>query len=167
MIECLWQSFSLIRTDARMKILVLNGPNLNMLGKREPGIYGNGTLEQLEKHLINVGAQQGIEIICCQSNYEGELLDKIHAAEAEGIAGIILNPGAFTHYSIALRDGISSVPTPVIEVHISNVYAREEFRKHSVTAPVSIGQITGFGFYGYDLALMAIKNYLRGSGLNE
>lgn len=150
-----------------MKILLLNGPNLNMLGKREPGIYGSDTLKQLEENVVNVGKKIGIEVICFQSNYEGALLDEIHHAEDNGFSGIILNPGAFTHYSIALRDAITAISLPVVEVHISNVHAREEFRKHSVTAPVSIGQITGFGFYGYELALLAVYDYVQRRGSLE
>ncbi|MCR2820366.1 type II 3-dehydroquinate dehydratase [Lederbergia panacisoli] len=145
-----------------MKILVLNGPNLNMLGLREPGIYGKNSLAELEKSIKNAGGKLGMEIKCFQSNYEGALLDEIHQAGENGFQGIIINPGAFTHYSIALRDGIASIDLPVIEVHISNVHAREEFRKHSVTAPVSIGQIAGFGFYGYEMALHAMKEYVKG-----
>ncbi|MBS4176372.1 type II 3-dehydroquinate dehydratase [Lederbergia citrea] len=147
-----------------MKILVLNGPNLNMLGKREPGIYGADTLKQLEEGVISAGLKTGMEVVCFQSNYEGALLDEIHSAESRGFNGIIINPGALTHYSIALRDAIAGIELPVIEVHISNVHAREDFRKHSVTAPVSIGQIAGFGFFGYELALHAIKDYIRGRG---
>lgn len=133
-----------------------------MLGKREPGIYGSNTLLELEKCIQDAGEKIGVEIKCFQSNYEGALLDEIHQAPDNGFAGIIMNPGAFTHYSIALRDAITSIDIPVIEVHISNVHAREEFRKHSVTAPVSIGQISGFGFYGYEMALNAMKNYVKG-----
>ncbi|MFS0613846.1 type II 3-dehydroquinate dehydratase [Lederbergia ruris] len=147
-----------------MKILVLNGPNLNMLGKREPGIYGKDSLEQLEKKLHHLCQKEEVEVDLFQSNYEGALLDELHEATKKGYAGIIMNPGAFTHYSIALRDGIAAIDLPVIEVHISNVYAREEFRSKSVTAPVSIGQITGFGLYGYELALLALKQYIQGRG---
>ena len=106
----------------------------------------------------------GIEAACIQSNYEGALLDEIHGAESGGYRGIVINPGAFTHYSIALRDAIAGIDLPVIEVHISNVHAREEFRKQSVTAPVTIGQIAGFGFFSYELALQAMKDYLKGRG---
>ncbi|MBS4217179.1 type II 3-dehydroquinate dehydratase [Bacillus sp. FJAT-49711] len=148
-----------------MKILVLNGPNLNMLGLREPGIYGSHSLSELEKGIKIAGEKLGMEIKCFQSNYEGALLDEMHQAGENGFQGIIMNPGAFTHYSIALRDGIASIDLPVIEVHISNVHAREEFRKHSVTAPVSIGQIAGFGFYGYEMALHAMKEYVKGRGI--
>ncbi|MCJ7839343.1 type II 3-dehydroquinate dehydratase [Lederbergia sp. NSJ-179] len=147
-----------------MKILVLNGPNLNLLGEREPGIYGEDSLEQLEKNLDHVCQEEELEVDFFQSNYEGALLDALHGAKEKGYEGIIMNPGAFTHYSIALRDGIASIDLPVVEVHISNVYAREEFRSKSVTAPVSIGQITGFGLYGYELALLAIKQYIQRRG---
>ncbi|MBS4209629.1 type II 3-dehydroquinate dehydratase [Bacillus sp. FJAT-50079] len=147
-----------------MKILLLNGPNLNMLGKREPGIYGTQTLQQLEEKLIEIGNMDGIEINCKQSNYEGTLIDDIHGAMDNGYSGILINPGALTHYSIALRDAIAAIDLPVIEIHISNIHAREEFRKNSVTAPVVIGQIAGFGFYGYELGLLAMKDYLRGRG---
>ncbi len=145
-------------------MLVLNGPNLNMLGKREPGIYGNNTLHQLEEGLVNIGQKIGIDIVCFQSNYEGALLDHLHQAEEKGFEGVIINPGALTHYSIALRDAIAAIKIPVIEVHISNVHAREEFRKHSVTAPECIGQIAGFGFYGYEMAVHAMMNYLGKRG---
>ncbi len=145
-----------------MKILVLNGPNLNMLGKREPGIYGLETIEYLEETIVQAGKKSGIEIECLQSNHEGVLLDEIHAAESKGFDGIIMNPAAFTHYSIALRDAIAAIQLPVVEVHISNVHAREPFRAHSVTAPVTIGQITGFGLHGYELALRALENHIRG-----
>ncbi|MBS4199639.1 type II 3-dehydroquinate dehydratase [Bacillus sp. FJAT-49732] len=161
MVECS-SNHSLLGRDSFVKILVLNGPNLNMLGKREPGIYGSHSLADLEKGIMDASEKLGIEIKCFQSNYEGALLDEIHQAADNGFVGIIINPGAFTHYSIALRDAIASIDLPVIEVHISNVHAREEFRKHSVTAPVSIGQIAGFGFYGYEMALNAMKEYVKG-----
>lgn len=139
------------------KILLLNGPNLNRLGKREPGIYGTQTLNDLEKRMEVLGVQNSIEVICFQSNHEGELIDKIHEAEDTGVAGIIFNPGAFTHYSYGIRDAIAGISCPVIEVHISNVYEREPFRHTSVIAPVSKGQIAGLGLLGYELALEAFK----------
>lgn len=142
-----------------MKILVLNGPNINMLGKREPDVYGKQDLKSLEQGMMEIGKKYNVEVECYQSNYEGAIIDKIHQAEENGCTGIVINPGAFTHYSIAIRDAIASISLPVVEVHISNVYAREEFRKQSVTAPVSIGQITGFGFFGYELAIRAILKY--------
>ncbi|MEK3890761.1 type II 3-dehydroquinate dehydratase [Bacillus sp. FSL K6-3431] len=147
-----------------LKILLLNGPNLNMLGKREPDIYGAGTLEQLEENVMKIGSGIGLDVVCMQSNYEGALIDEIQQGEASGFQGILINPGALTHYSIALRDAIAGNSLPVIEVHISNVHKREEFRSHSVTAPVTIGQIVGFGFFGYELALRAMKDYVQGRG---
>ncbi|WP_210365899.1 type II 3-dehydroquinate dehydratase [Bacillus sp. REN3] len=145
------------------KILLLNGPNLNRLGKREPGIYGVKTLADLEARMARLGQEKQMEIICFQSNYEGELIDKIHEAEDADFAGIIFNPGAFTHYSYAIRDAIAGIQCPVIEVHISNVYEREAFRHKSVIAPVSKGQIAGLGLLGYELALEA---FIR-DGLGE
>ena len=144
------------------KILLLNGPNLNRLGKREPGIYGVRTLKDLEEKMIRIGAKSQAEVICFQSNHEGELIDKLHEAEDTGIDGIIFNPGAFTHYSYAIRDAIAGIDCPVIEVHISNVYQREEFRHKSVIAPVSVGQIAGLGFLGYELALEAFVRETEG-----
>jgi 3-dehydroquinate dehydratase II len=139
------------------KIFLLNGPNLNRLGKREPGIYGVKTLKDLEEKMVSLGAEANIEVICFQSNHEGALIDKLHEAEDTGVDGIIFNPGAFTHYSYAIRDAIAGINCPVIEVHISNVYQREEFRHKSVIAPVSKGQIAGLGMLGYELALEALK----------
>lgn len=144
-----------------VKLLVLNGPNLNRLGVREPGVYGNKTLKDLEQELTQYAKTANVQFEFFQSNHEGELIEAIHDAE-EHFNGIILNPGAFTHYSYAIRDAIASISIPVVEVHISNVHSREPFRQHSVTAPVTIGQIVGFGFLGYRLAADALKNYLRG-----
>ncbi len=138
-----------------LNFLVLSGPNLNMLGTREPDIYGTMTLEQIHNALQQRAASLNITVSCFQSNYEGALIDYIqqHAQEA---AGIVINPGAFTHYSIALRDAISGSKIPAIEVHLSNVYAREEFRHHSVIAAICRGQIAGLGWRGYLLALEAL-----------
>ncbi|MGA9225532.1 MAG: type II 3-dehydroquinate dehydratase [Mesobacillus sp.] len=144
------------------KILLLNGPNLNRLGKREPGIYGSMTLDDLENRIITLGAELQLEVNCYQSNHEGELIDKLHEAEDTGVDGIIFNPGAFTHYSYAIRDAIAGINCPVIEVHISNVYEREAFRHKSVIAPVSKGQIAGLGLIGYELALEAFKREEKG-----
>jgi 3-dehydroquinate dehydratase-2 len=142
------------------KFLVLNGPNLNMLGKREPKIYGKQSLEVLEENLKKLENSFQVLIDPFQSNHEGVLIDKLHSAMNE-YDGIILNPGAFTHYSYAIRDAIASIDVPVIEVHISNVHAREEFRHKSVTAPVTAGQIVGFGLFGYELAVKALAEYIN------
>jgi 3-dehydroquinate dehydratase-2 len=141
-------------------ILVLNGPNLNRLGLREPHIYGSETLEDLQQRLLDWGKEKQMEIRCFQSNHEGELIDQLHQAASE-VQGIVFNPGAFTHYSYALRDAIASINMPVIEVHISNVYQREEFRHHSVIAPVCLGQIAGLGLKGYFLALEALASEIN------
>lgn len=141
------------------RILILNGPNLNMLGKREQSIYGSNTLEDLHAELQKVANERNVDLSFFQSNHEGELIDKIHQAK-DNYEGIIINPGAFTHYSYAICDAISAVMIPLVEVHISNIYKREEFRHHSVIAPVAIGQISGLGFYGYTAALLFFINYL-------
>ncbi|AIE60694.1 type II 3-dehydroquinate dehydratase [Bacillus methanolicus] len=138
------------------KILLLNGPNLNLLGKREPGIYGEQTLRDLETRMKKIGEQNGVEITCFQSNHEGSLIDRLHQANEENYDGIIFNPGAYTHYSYAIRDAIAGISVPVIEVHISNIHARESFRHVSVTAPVTKGQIVGLGLKGYELAFEAL-----------
>lgn len=142
------------------RILLLNGPNLNRLGIREPNVYGSETLDGLEKELSILAGEHQLELVCFQSNHEGELIDTIHSADTD-VDGIIFNPGAFTHYSYAIRDAIASIKIPVIEVHISNIHAREEFRHKSVIAPVTVGQIVGFGLYGYKLALFALLKKLR------
>ena len=136
-----------------MKILVLNGPNLNFLGIRERGIYGTRDYTYLVKLLEEKAAAEGHELTVFQSNCEGALIDKLQEAYHSGVEGIIINPGAFTHYSYALRDALASLTVPIIEVHISNVHKREEFRHLSVTAPVCTGQIVGLGLSGYTLAM--------------
>lgn len=136
------------------KFLLLNGPNLNMLGKREPKIYGSKTLADIEEMITKLGQKHGVEVICKQSNHEGNLIDFLH--EAFDFAGIIFNPGAFTHYSYAIRDAIAGIQAPVIEVHISNIHARETFRHVSVTAGETKGQIVGLGIKGYELAFYAL-----------
>ncbi len=149
------------KADALKKIYVINGPNLNRLGKREPDIYGVQTLADLEKLLAPLSDEFHCKFIFKQSNHEGDIIDWIHEAEDEQASGIILNPGAFTHYSYAIRDAIAAVNTPVIEVHISNVHSRESFRHTSVISAVSKGQIVGFGFYGYKMAALAFLEQLE------
>lgn len=137
-----------------MKILVINGPNLNMLGKREPDVYGLDTLESINEYIKNYFGDAA-EFAFFQSNHEGAIVDALHAANSKYDA-VVMNPGAYTHYSYAIRDAISSICTPVVEVHMSNVYAREEFRHTSVTAPVCAGQISGFGKFSYILGISSI-----------
>ncbi len=137
------------------KFLVINGVNLNMLGVREPEVYGSATLDDLHKQVEKKARELGCDVDFVQSNYEGEICEKIQ--QAYGVYdGIIINPGAFTHYSYAIRDALGSVKLPTIEVHISNIHKREEFRHTSVLVPECIGQICGLGFKGYDLALEAL-----------
>ncbi len=146
------------------KILVMHGPNLNMLGTREPEIYGSTTMQDINDMLAEQAAAESVETEFYQSNYEGGLINEIQQAKAKGVDFIILNAGAFTHYSIALRDAIASVDVPVIEVHISNVHTREEFRHKSVIAPVVMGQILGFGVDSYSAAMFAaIRKIKAGS----
>lgn len=135
-----------------MKVLVLNGPNLNRLGKREPHIYGYETLQDVEQRLHDLAGEKAT-IVCKQSNHEGQLVDWLHEAADEQYTGIIINPAAYTHTSIALHDAIAGIDVPVIEVHISNVHKREAFRHHSYLAPACLGQIVGLGTFGYELAL--------------
>jgi len=142
---------------AEKKFLVINGPNLNMLGTRQPEIYGSMTLEQIHERLRERASQLGMSVECFQSNHEGVLIDFIQA-HAEKSAGIIINAGAFTHYSIALRDALAAVHVPIIEVHLSNIYAREEFRHHSLIAAIARGHIVGLGWRGYLLALEALTD---------
>ena len=139
-----------------MKLLIINGPNLNFLGIREKGIYGTQNYEYLLGMIEEKSRQTGIPIETFQSNCEGEIIDRIQKAYHDGVDGIIINPGAYTHYSYAIRDALASITCPIIEVHISNVHKREEFRHTSVTAPVCTGQIVGLGLAGYMLAVDAI-----------
>jgi 3-dehydroquinate dehydratase-2 len=147
-------------------IVLLNGPNLNLLGTREPQLYGRTTLADVEASLRTVASSQSppVAIEAFQSNYEGALVDKIQECRGRA-SGIIINPGALTHYSIALRDAISAAEVPTVEVHLTNIHAREEFRHHSVIAPVAVGQIAGLGADGYVLALHYLLARLDGKGL--
>lgn len=145
---------------SKISVLVLHGPNLNLLGLREPEIYGAVTLEQIDKMLKSDGVKLQVEVRCLQSNCEGKLVDAIHKARTE-YQGILINAGAYTHTSVAIRDALSGVALPTVEVHLSNIYKREEFRHHSYIAPIAIGQISGFGADSYRLGLQALVNYLR------
>ncbi len=142
-------------------ILVLNGPNLNLLGRREPEVYGRGTLAELENACKRYGDEAGVPVRCRQSNHEGELLDWLHGAAAEGATGLVLNLGAYTHTSVALRDAVSGVALPAVEVHLSNVYARESFRHHSYLSAVCVGTITGLGVAGYGAAIRFLAERSR------
>jgi 3-dehydroquinate dehydratase-2 len=142
------------------RVLLLNGPNLNLLGTREPAIYGTDTLESIEKRSAAVARELGHELIAFQSNAEHELIDRVHRARAEGVAFMIVNPGAFTHTSIALRDAILGAGVPFIEVHLSNTHAREPFRRHSYLSDIAVGVITGLGAFGYEAAVRAAAQRL-------
>ncbi|MBO5760717.1 MAG: type II 3-dehydroquinate dehydratase [Lentisphaeria bacterium] len=143
------------------KILILNGPNLQLLGTRKKEVYGSTTLEEIRQNLEKIAASFDVELDFYQSNHEGDLVDRIGNAKTEGVDGIVINPAAYTHTSIAIRDAIEGVSIPAIEIHLSNIHAREEFRHRSMTAPVCIGQIAGLGPDGYEWALRAMVKYLR------
>jgi 3-dehydroquinate dehydratase II len=143
-----------------MSILVLNGPNLNLLGTREPAVYGHTTLAMIEAELAQIAADAGVALQCLQSNHEGVLIDRIQAARGDGTRFILINPGGLTHTSVALRDALAGVALPFIEVHISNVHAREPFRHHSYLSPIALGVICGLGVNGYRLALQHVLGLL-------
>ncbi len=140
-------------------ILVLHGPNLNLLGSREPGIYGKMTFDDLNHRMVEAGQALNVEVRTFQSNHEGGLIDQLHQAQ-EWADGVVFNPGGYTHTSVALRDAIAAITIPVVEVHLSNIQAREEFRQVSLTAPVCIGTVAGFGWRSYLLGLEALVRYL-------
>lgn len=144
----------------RYSILVLHGPNLNLLGKREPNIYGSVTLDEINLLLDGEARDLGVTVSCVQSNHEGVLVDTIQQAWGQH-HGILINAGAYTHTSVAIRDALAGVKIPTVEVHLSNIYRREEFRHHSYIAPIAVGQISGFGSESYRLGLYAIVHYLR------
>jgi 3-dehydroquinate dehydratase II len=153
---------SVAGSDRQLSVMILHGPNLNLLGLREPGIYGVSTLAQIDARAIEVGKSLDVIVTPIQSNHEGVLVDAIHAAR-DRHHGIVINAGAYTHTSIAIRDAIAAVQMPTVEVHLSNIYKRETFRHHSYLAPIVIGQISGFGAYSYELGLQALIGHLRSS----
>jgi 3-dehydroquinate dehydratase-2 len=144
-----------------LKVLVIHGPNLNMLGKREPEIYGETTLDEINSDLKNLGTKLGISVEAFQSNHEGVIVEKIHEAAATQ-QGIIINPAAYTHTSIAIRDALLALDIPIIEIHISNIYKREPFRHKSMISDVAAAQITGLGIKGYRIALKALAEMIQG-----
>ncbi len=145
-----------------IKILLLNGPNLNLLGTREPEVYGHDTLADVEAMVTTIATARGATIECLQSNHEGVLIDRIHAARLDGTGAIVINPGGLTHTSVALRDALAGVAIPFIELHVSNVHAREAFRHHSVLSAIAAGVIVGFGVRGYAMAVNAAIDRLSG-----
>lgn len=149
-----------------MNILIINGPNLNLLGKREPGIYGNDSLEVIQKEILEKSKELGVDVDFFQSNHEGAIIDALHEA-MDSYDAVVLNAGAFTHYSYAIRDAIAAIRIPVVEVHISNVNSRDEFRHKSVIAPVCLGTIAGFGKNSYILGLIAAADEVAARSKNK
>ena len=145
-----------------MRILLVNGPNLNRLGYRNPAQYGTTTLAEIEAAFVSRAQERGAEATCFQANGEGDIIDFLQAQAAAGVDGIVINPGALTHYGYSLRDALQDTGVPIIEVHLSNIHAREEFRRHSVIAPIARGQMAGFGWSGYLWALDFILDQVKG-----
>ena len=148
------------KNSVNRSVLVIQGPNLNLLGMREPEVYGTITLENIHKKLADLAKQVDISLETYQSNHEGELIDRVQKAKKDGVSFIIINPGGFTHTSVALRDALAGVSIPFIEVHLSNIHQREEFRKHSYFSDLAMGVICGLGAHGYELALNTIQHKL-------
>jgi 3-dehydroquinate dehydratase-2 len=144
-----------------IKILVIHGPNLNLLGQREENIYGKTTLPEINTHLEKIAKEHGVSLTTVQSNHEGEIVDLVGQAKQNQYAAILINPAAYTHTSVAIRDAVAAVNIPTVEVHLSNIHAREEFRKQSLISPVALGQISGFGPYSYVLGLLALIHKLK------
>ncbi|MDP2306863.1 MAG: type II 3-dehydroquinate dehydratase [Pseudomonadota bacterium] len=142
--------------EVAVKVLVVHGPNLDRLGRREPEVYGRDTLADIDARLVALGAALGAEVISFQSNWEGALIDRVHAAADEGVRGVVINPGGLTHTSVALRDALLAVAIPFVEVHLSNVHAREPFRRHSYFSDVAVGVVCGFGAQSYELGLRGL-----------
>lgn len=143
-----------------LRVLIVNGPNLNLLGRRETGVYGSKTLEQIEAGLMQLADELGVQVSFFQSNHEGAIIDRLHQA-LDDVDGIVINPGAFTHYSYAIRDALAAVDIPAVEVHMSNIHGREQFRALSVTAAVCVGQIAGFGAGSHAYGLRAVVDHIR------
>ena len=154
----------LVRSASKKSVLVLHGPNLNLLGTREPSVYGSTTLPQINERLACLAGTAEVRLECFQSNHEGGLVDRIHAAKDAEVGFIIINPAAFTHTSVAIRDAVSAIRVPVVEVHLSNIYGREEFRRHSLIAPAAAGQVSGFGAKSYELGLLAAMHLASSKG---
>ena len=148
------------KNSVNRSVLVIQGPNLNLLGSREPEVYGKATLDDIHQKLATLAQKADISLEAYQSNHEGELIDRVQKAKKDGVAYIIINPGGFTHTSVALRDALAGVAIPFIEVHLSNIHQREEFRKHSYFSDLAIGVICGLGAHGYELALNTIQHQL-------
>jgi 3-dehydroquinate dehydratase II len=142
------------------KILVIHGPNLNLLGQREPDVYGAVTLDEINRTLKALAQEHSVELTTLQSNHEGDIVDAIGKATQDGFGAIVINPAGYTHTSVAIRDALASVKVPAVEVHLSNIYRREEFRHHSMVAPVAVGQVSGFGVQSYVLGLLAAIDLL-------